>query len=65
MLQTGVERVRFSFVGRDAWTSVASTNGVVILREGKVAIPPNESLSFCHSSGSRLMNRLVRRCRWG
>ena len=35
-LQTGVERVRFSFLGRDAWTSVASTNGVVILRQLKL-----------------------------
>ena len=28
---SGVERVRFTFKGQDAWTSVASTNGVMIL----------------------------------
>ena len=31
--QTGVERARFTYMGQDAWTSVASTNGVLILRQ--------------------------------
>ena len=31
--ETGVERARFTYMGQDAWTSVASTNGVLILRQ--------------------------------